>query len=155
MKQQRKTRFLLLLFSKKSSFFFPIFLPSVTLVTAKNQHCCWKARDARTRARVLPSLPTSLFTLAWGGGLVILSFWVLLIGENSKIEFSENILSLFRDFFTLWGDISPYTYRGVSSNGASQDLFYFHGESNLIPTTDVFYDFSHPYLLFRSVLVAV
>ena len=65
MKQQRKKRFLLLLFSKKISFFFPIFLLSVTLVTAKNQHRCWKARAARTRARVLPSLLTSLFTFAW------------------------------------------------------------------------------------------
>ena len=65
MKQQRKTRFLLPRFSIKFSFFFPIFLPSVTLVTAKNQHRCWKARVARTRARVLPSLLTSLFPFAW------------------------------------------------------------------------------------------
>ena len=155
MKKQRKTRFLLLLFSQKTSFFFPIFLPSVTLVTAKNQHCCWKARDARTRARGVPSLLSSLFTFTWVTAWWTSCFRVLLIGENSKIGNSEKRLSLFRDFFTLWGDISPYTYRGAPSNGASQDLFYFHGESNLIPTTDVFYDFSHPYLLFRSVLVAV
>ena len=155
MKQQRKTRFLLLLFSKKSSFFFPIFLLSVTLVTAKNQHRCWKARAARTRARVLPSLLTSLFTFAWVTAWQSCCFRVLLIVENSKIGNSEKRLSLFRDFFTLWGDISPYTYRGAPSNGASHDLFNLYGESHLIPTTDVLYDFSHLFFLFRRVPVAV
>ena len=95
------------------------------------------------------------FHLRLGGCLVILSFGVLLIGENIKMEFFENILSLFRDFFTLWGDISPYTYRGAPSNGASQDLFNLYGESHLIPTTDVLYDFSHLFFLFRRVPVAV
>ena len=80
---------------------------------------------------------------------------MLLIGENSKIGNSEKRLSLFRDFLTLWGDISPYTYRGAPSNGASHDLFNLYGESHLIPTTDVLYDFSHLFFLFRRVPVAV
>ena len=80
---------------------------------------------------------------------------MLLIGENSKIEVFENVLSLFRDFFTLWGDSSPYTYRGAPSNGASHDLFNLYGESHLIPTTDVLYDFSHLFFLVRRVPGAV
>ena len=65
MEEQGKTRFLLPLSSKKSSFLLSFFTSGVILVTAKNQHRCWKARAARTRARVLPSLLTSLFPFAW------------------------------------------------------------------------------------------
>ena len=66
---------------------------SVTLVTAKNQHRCWKARThARTwerktrRSIILPTAPR-------------------------KIKFQKNILSLFPWFFPLWGHIDPYTDR--------------------------------------------
>ena len=50
-----KTRFLLPLSSKKSSFLLSFFTSGVILVTAKNQHRCWKARVTRTRVSILPS----------------------------------------------------------------------------------------------------
>ncbi len=65
MEEQGKTRFLLPLSSKKSSFLLSFFTSGVTLVTAKNQRRCWKARVTRTRVSILPSLLTSLFTFAW------------------------------------------------------------------------------------------
>ena len=85
---------------------------NVTLVTAKKQHRCWKARAARTRARVLPSLLTSLFPFAWMTTWLSYRFRVLLTDVNSKIEISEKILSLFRDFFTLSAILNPYIIGG-------------------------------------------
>ena len=67
--------------------------PCVTLVTAKNQHRCWKARtcartwDLRTKQNYILS-PTP-----------------------SKTKTQKNILSLFPWFFPLWGHIDPYTNR--------------------------------------------
>ena len=57
-------------------YFEVLFSPSVTLVTAKNQHRCWKARAyARTRRKtqLRPNLPY----------------------KQHKIESKKNILSLF------------------------------------------------------------
>ena len=93
---------------------------NVTLVTAKNQHRCWKARAARTRARVLPSLLTSLFPFAWVTTWLSKRFHALLTDVNGKIEISEKILSLFRDFFTLSAILNPYIIGGRSGKGKKQ-----------------------------------
>ena len=84
MEEQGKTRFLLPLFSKKSSFLLSFFTSGVTLVTAKKQHRCWKARATRTRVSILPSLLPSLFTFAWVIAWLFPRFWVILFGEGSK-----------------------------------------------------------------------
>ena len=100
------------LFSKKSSSLLSFFTLRVTLVTAKNQHRCWKARYACARESSPLSFP--------------LAFWHCFTHRNSASlsphfanykqqnnRFEKNILSLFRDFFTLWVNIYPYTYRGA------------------------------------------
>ena len=89
------------------------YLKTVTLVTAKNQHRCWKARAARTRARVLSSLLTSLFPFAWATTWLSHRFRVLLIGENSKIEISEKNIVTFLRFFHSFLQFEPIYYRGL------------------------------------------
>ena len=76
-------------FSSISKSYFP---PSVTLVTAKNQHRCWKARaHTRTRRR---KTHTSILS-----------------PTPRKIECKKNILSLFLDF-SLIGRISTHIVIG-------------------------------------------
>ena len=88
-----------------------IFITRVTLVTAKNQHRCWKAR-AYTRVRKMSKFPP-LFLLPFSKDYpkrtTTKSFWQLEVSFNTHFKVFS---SLFRDFFTLWGNISPYTYRG-------------------------------------------
>ena len=48
---QQKSRFVLLHFAKFLSLSSPISSLGVTLVTAKKQHRCWKARATRTREK--------------------------------------------------------------------------------------------------------
>ncbi len=112
MEQQRKTRFLLLLFQKESSFLLSFFTLRVTLVTAKNQHRCWKARATRVREKFRFSSPLCFLALSLCITTPLLYHPILQI-TNSKTVGLKNILSLFRDFFTLWGNIYPYTYRGA------------------------------------------
>ena len=49
--------------------------------------------------------------------------------ELSNSTTTEIFLSLFCDFFPLWGNISPYTYRGARWRCAPFS-FFFHGESH-------------------------
>ena len=84
----------LFLFRPQKLFDFSLqIFPCVTLVTAKNQHRCWKARayartwDRKTRRSAI--LSTS----------------------PHKTKAQKNILSLFPWFFPLWGHIDPYTNR--------------------------------------------
>ena len=85
------------IFSRLSSIFHLFFICCVTLVTAKKQHCGWNAR-LRVRACFLAQT----------------SFFVNYLFCNIRIAFygalKENS-ALFRDFFTLWRYISPYTNR--------------------------------------------
>ena len=98
------------LFSKKSSFLLSFFTLRVTLVTAKNQHRCWKARATRVREKFRFSSPLCFLALSLRIATPLL-YHPILQTTNSKIADLKNILSLFRDFFTLWGNIYPYTYR--------------------------------------------
>ena len=88
-----------------------IFIARVPLVTAKNQHRCWKAR-AYTRVRKMSKFPP-LFLLPFSKDYpkwtTIKAFWQLGL---SFYTYFKIFSSLFRDFFTLWGYFSPYTYRG-------------------------------------------
>ena len=58
---------------------------------------------------------------------------------NSKIKWFENILSLFRDFFTLWSNISPYTYRGAPMMRAPPFISTFTAKAkpNIFPPQSV------------------
>ena len=89
-----------------------IFITSVTLVTAKNQHRCWKAR-AYTRVRTMSKFPP-LYLLPFSRNFpkwtIIKPFWQLEISFNTHFKVFSSLL---RDFFTLRGYISPYTYRGL------------------------------------------
>ena len=125
-------------------YFLSDFYPSVTLVTAKKQHRCWKARAcAYTHAYVLCAREAYLFFIcAVTGALSVVASALLRVGwcrasicyagerntcgvyctiiprecnmEVSKMMVFEIELSLFCDFFPLWGNIDPYTYRGAS-----------------------------------------
>ena len=118
-KREGKVRFSGLRFWRFPLFFlwftlfsFPKNTPSVTLVTAKNQHRCWKARALRVRTKRLDE--------------AILQDW------HINFCISENKMSLFRDFFPLWGHIDPYTYRGASLKSTSRYDFTFTAKANLI-----------------------
>ena len=76
--------------------FRSIFSQRVTLVTAKNQHRCWKARRCAYAWRIL-----------------LRSFGKV---EAANSIHQENRMSLFRDFFSLWGNIDPYTNRGAEKH---------------------------------------
>ena len=60
MKEQRKKGLLPLCFSLFLGFIALIWETSVTLVTAKNKHRCWKARATRVREKVRLSPPLLL-----------------------------------------------------------------------------------------------
>ena len=57
MKEQRKKGLLPLCFSLFLGFIALIWETSVTLVTAKNKHCCWNARYACARGSSALSSP--------------------------------------------------------------------------------------------------
>ena len=111
-KSHRQTQFLSEIGADILPSICSIFIARVTLVTAKNQHRCWKARIyAREEdARISTALP-----LAFLKGLSQmnnkLTFWELGLSFHT---FFEVFSLLFRDFFTLWGNIFPYTYRGLN-----------------------------------------
>ena len=91
--------------------FSPNFSPCVTLVTAKNQHCCWKARA---------------YTRTWERKAQRRS---VLSSKLCKTMMQKNILSLFPWFFPLWGYIDPYIFRDAIKLCAPNFQFHFHGES--------------------------
>ena len=91
--------------------FFPNFSPCVTLVTAKNQHRCWKAR-AYTRTWERKAQRGSVLS-----------------STLCKTMMQKNILSLFPWFFPLWGYIDPYIFRDAIKLCAPNLQFHFHGES--------------------------
>ena len=91
---------------------FSVFSPSVTLVTAKNQHRCWKARALHVRTKRLNE--------------IILQSWYI------NFCVSKNKMLLFRDFFPLWVRIDPYTYRGASLKSASHYDSTFTAKAKLI-----------------------
>ena len=106
--KQRETRFFLPDFSPDSIEFPPIFpafsldyppffICCVTLVTAKKQHCGW---NARLRVRACNSLKPLSLLIVWFCNIRVTFYGIL--KKNS---------ALFRDFFTLWRYISPYTNR--------------------------------------------
>ena len=84
---------------------------TVTLVTAKNQHRCWKVRAAHTRARVLPSLLTSLFPFTWVTTWLSYHFRAVLTDEGSKTEFFEKNIVTFPGFFQSFRHFEPIYYR--------------------------------------------
>ena len=94
---------------------FSVFSPSVTLVTAKNQHRCWKARALHAYTRY----PTQIFCEV----------------EVSISAHQQNKMSLFRDFVPLWVRIDPYTYRGASLKSTSHYDSTFTAKANLIYKT--------------------
>ena len=91
---------------------FSVFSPSVTLVTAKNQHRCWKARALHVRTKRLNE--------------IILQSWYI------NFCVSKNKMLLFRDFFPLGVRIDPYTYRGASLKSASHYDSTFTAKAKLI-----------------------
>ena len=85
------------------------------LVTAKNQHRCWKARALHAYTRN----PIQRFCEV----------------EVSISVHQQNKMSLFRDFFPLWVRIDPYTYRGASLKSTSHYDSTFTAKAKLIYQT--------------------
>ena len=111
-KSHRQTQFLSEIWADILPQISLIFIARVTLVTAKNQHRCWKAR-AYTRVRKTPEFPP-LFLLPFSRDYpkwtTIKTFCQLGLSFHTYFKVFP---SLFHDFFTLCGYISPYTYRGL------------------------------------------
>ena len=97
------------LFSKKSSFLLSFFTLRVTLVTAKINIAVGR-RATRVREKFRFSSPLCFLALSLRIATPLL-YHPFLQTTNSKIVDLKNILSLFRAFFTLSGNIYPYTYR--------------------------------------------
>ena len=57
---------------------------------------------------------------------------VILQGWYINFCVLKNKMSLFRDFFPLWGHIDPYTYRGASLRSTSRYDSTFTAKANLI-----------------------
>ena len=111
-KSHRQTQFLSEIWADILPQISLIFITSVTLVTAKNQYRCWKAR-AYTRVRTMSKFPPLYllpFSRDYPEWITNCTFWELGLSFHTYFEVFS---SLFRDFFTLWGYISPYTYRGL------------------------------------------
>ena len=98
-----------------SLFSFQKNIPPVTLVTAKNQHRCWKARALRVGTRRLNRLFCKV--------------------DVSISTYQQNKMSLFRDFFPLWVRIDPYTYRGASLKSTPHYDSTFTAKANPIYKT--------------------
>ena len=130
MKEQRKKGLLPLCFSLFLGFIALIWETSVTLVTAKNQHRCWKARATRVREKFRFSSPLCFLALSLRITTPLL-YCPILQTTNSKTVGLRNILSLFRDFFTLWGNIYPYTYRGAPMMRAPHFISTFTAKAKL------------------------
>ena len=125
--QQRKTLFSSFPLTGFLHLFLHLFPPCVTLVTAKKLNRCWYARD----------------THAWDSFPSHRLFSLLFFADNTQKSSQSRILasrdsisntrkenhSLFCDFFPLWGNISPYTYRGARWR-CTPFSFFFHGESH-------------------------
>ena len=141
-RRHRKTLFFARLFPAFSLSFFSFLHRSVTLVTAKKQHCGWSARTyahlcASTRARekrspkILPplfssfsllppsSLPLSSFSLTspfFSSGVSNTCKFLFCYMRITDLKVSREKSVHFLDFFTLWGNIDPYTNRGMHCN---------------------------------------
>ena len=149
-----------LIFPVFSLSFFSFFHRSVTLVTAKKQHCGWNARAyACTRETLTENSPSTIFLifpsssfllswfllfsfltslssfflllspsfffflasfapsrfpllLFWGAWFNTLKYHICYFCIAVSVLFKEEN-AVFRDFFTLWGNIFPYTNRGM------------------------------------------
>ena len=91
-----------------------IFIARVTLVTAKNQHRCWKAR-AYTRVRKTPEFPPLYllpFSRDYPKWTTIKTFCQLGLSFHTYFKVFP---SLFRDF-SLFGAISPHILIGGHKN---------------------------------------
>ena len=109
--------------------FFLFFLPSVTLVTAKKQHCGWKVRAYACTRETLPenSPSTVLLILSFlhflilflvlphfpffSSGAFSTCYSTFLLYAYCRFSIEQRKNALFLDFFTLWGNIDPYTNR--------------------------------------------
>ena len=106
-----------LIFPAFSLPFSPCFHSSVILVTAKKQHCGWNARAyACTRETLTEFSPSTIF-LAFPSSLLgawfnTLKYCICYFYIAYLPSFKEKN-ALFHDFFTLWGNIFPYTNRGM------------------------------------------
>ena len=127
-----------LIFPAFSLSFFSFFRRSVTLVTAKKQHCGWSARTyACTRETLLQNFLSTFFLIFSSSFFFSASFLIpptspffssgafntcksvfcymciadLRIGKEKNAHFL--------DFFTLCGNIDPYTNRGMHCNPPS------------------------------------
>ena len=151
-RQHRKTPYFAQIFSDIlphfptfSLSFFSFFHRSVTLVTAKKQHCGWSARTyahlcASTRAREKRSPKIfsprfSSFSLLPPSSLPLSSFPLTFLFFSSRefstcksafcyvcitdLKLSKEKNAHFLDFFTLCGNIDPYINRGMRCNPPS------------------------------------
>ena len=88
----------------------------MTLVTAKNQHRCWKARALRVRGRYTNNV----------------------FFERLRLQFLciDKIKCHFFAIFSLFGYESTHIHIGVQRKTTPELYFYFHGESQTnIPNT--------------------
>ena len=69
------------------------------------------------------------------------SIWQVVIAKHRLFEGN---LSLFCDFFPLWGNISPYTYRGAPMICASRFISTFTAKANPTYNTSCIVAFSLP-----------
>ena len=116
--------FLLLGFS---IFFFTFSLLVWHLWQQKKLNRCWYARDTHA----WDSFPSHrLFSLLFFEANTQKSSQSRILASRDSISNTrkENH-SLFCDFFPLWGNISPYTYRGARWR-CTPFSFFFHGESH-------------------------
>ena len=125
----------------------------VTLVTAKNNIAV--GMRARTRVHVYTRTHIRNSCVRAQGGRRMSVRYGQAVNQKRNtpticnIDLAESQLikikmSLFCDFFPLWGNIDPYTYRGASSQRKARSTypkcvptfhFYFHG---VMPTQYIF-----------------
>ena len=99
------------LFSKNSSFLLPFFTLRVTLVTAKKQHRCWKARATRVREKFRFSSPLCFLALLYASQL---RFFITLFCKPQTAKQSVwKIFCRFSAIFSLFGAISTHILIGA------------------------------------------
>ena len=130
-----------LIFPAFSLSFFSFLHRSVTLVTAKKQHCGWNARTyvhLRVHARNAPRKFSLHFFPHFLFFLLLFSFlfphspslppssgasntckFLFCYMRITDLNMSKEKSAHFLDFFTLWGNIDPYTNRGMHCNPPS------------------------------------
>ena len=88
--------------------------------------CALRVRTRNTPSVMLVFVLASFFFGQSEAAVTSPSFCYLYMAI--EVMFAEKN-AVFRDFFPLWSNIFPYTYRGPPMMCTSSILFYFHGES--------------------------